>query len=222
MTDEGVVIAFINVDGEISNKFLEPSEDIVAFLASKEDIISFEIAGIKISLYSDNGVFSKGKLDEGTRILLKSVLSLPLEGKILDLGCAIGTIGLTILKKFDNVSVTCSDVNLRALELAKHNAVMLGVDQRINIVESDVFSNIDEKEFDYIITNPPIRAGKKITYKMYEESIKHLKSGGSLFVVIRKAQGASSASKYIKEIFGNIVLVNREKGYHIYQAINMK
>ena len=191
-------------------------------LASKEDIISFEIAGIKISLYSDNGVFSKGKLDEGTRILLKSVLSLPLEGKILDLGCAIGTIGLTILKKFDNVSVTCSDVNLRALELAKHNAVMLGVDQRINIVESDVFSNIDEKEFDYIITNPPIRAGKKITYKMYEESIKHLKSGGSLFVVIRKAQGASSASKYIKEIFGNIVLVNREKGYHIYQAINMK
>lgn len=191
-------------------------------LASKEDIISFEIAGIKISLYSDNGVFSKGKLDEGTRILLKSVLSLPLEGKILDLGCAIGTIGLTILKKFDNVSVTCSDVNLRALELAKHNAVMLGVDQRINIVESDVFSNIDEKEFDYIITNPPIRAGKRITYKMYEESIKHLKSGGSLFVVIRKAQGASSASKYIKEIFGNIVLVNREKGYHIYQAINMK
>lgn len=190
-------------------------------LASKESLINFEICGRKISLYSDNGVFSKGKLDEGTRLLLEAILPLPLEGKILDLGSGIGTIGLTILRFFKDVEVTCSDVNLRALSLVNKNAVMLGVSNRISVLESDVFSNIAEDKFNYIITNPPIRAGKKVTYKMYEESIKHLISGGSLFVVIRKDQGASSAAKYIKEIFGNILLVNRKKGYYIYQAKNL-
>lgn len=190
-------------------------------LASKEELISFEINGQTISLYSDNGVFSKGKLDEGTNILLSAILPLPLEGKILDLGCAIGTIGLTILKFFPNVQMTCSDVNLRALALAKKNAASLKVEDRIEIIESDVFEQIKETNFNYIITNPPIRAGKKITYKMYEESKKHLTSGGSLFIVIRKAQGAGSAAKYIQEIFGNITLVKRKKGYFVYQAVNV-
>ncbi|MBQ6730851.1 MAG: methyltransferase, partial [Bacilli bacterium] len=70
--------------------------------------------------------------------------------------------------------------------------------------------------------NPPIRAGKKVTYAMYEGAKQYLIDGGSLYIVIRKAQGADSASKYIESIFGNIKLLDRHKGYHIYQAIKSK
>ena len=66
--------------------------------------------------------------------------------------------------------------------------------------------------------NPPIRAGKVVTYAMYEGAFTHLIDGGSLFIVIRKNQGAPSASKYIESIFGNIELLKKDKGYYIYQA----
>lgn len=186
-------------------------------VASHQGLITYEILGKKISLYTDNGVFSKRELDEGSRFLIESVLSHPLKGNILDLGCGIGPIGLTISLFKKDARITLSDVNKRALALAEANANLLGVKEIVNIVESDVFSNID-RTFDIIITNPPIRAGKKVTYKIYRESKDHLTDGGSLYVVIRKAQGAESASKYIKEVFGNITLLGRHKGYHIYQA----
>lgn len=189
-------------------------------LASNIGIINYEICGKKLSLYTDNGVFSKAKLDEGSDFLIKTVLPLRLGNSLLDMGCGIGPIGLTIaLLKEDVSHVTMCDVNTRALELAKKNAEHLGVKDKVSVLESDVFTNIEGK-FDSILTNPPIRAGKRVTYAIYRESKDHLLSGGSLYVVIRKAQGAESASKYIKEIFGNIMLLGKHKGYYIYQAIN--
>ena len=186
-------------------------------LASNLQKISFDIAGLHMSLWTDNGVFSKSRVDEGSFAFLKVLLPLNLTGKILDLGCGYGTIGLTIALASPKASITLADINTRALALCEKNAQELGLSQRVTILQSDIYSKI-EGQYDSIVVNPPIRAGKRVTYAMYEGAKQRLIDGGSLFIVIRKAQGAPSASAYIESLFGNITLLKRDKGYYIYQA----
>ena len=187
-------------------------------LASKESLISFTINDKSFNLVTDNGVFSKSRLDEGSYILLKTILPLDLGDYILDLGCGYGPIGLTIATFKEKARVDLADINRRALALCEKNAKSLGVSDRVQIIESDIYSNITNM-YHSIVVNPPIRAGKKVTYTMYEGAKQYLIDGGSLYIVIRKAQGALSAAKYIEELFGNIELLERAKGYHIYRAV---
>ena len=186
--------------------------------ASKERTIQFEIYGKKISLVADNGVFSKNKVDEGSLYFLKTILPLNLGKKILDIGCGYGTIGLTIALFKDEASVDLADINTRALALCEMNARNLDIKDRVKIINSDVYSNIKD-QYESIVVNPPIRAGKIVTYAMYEGAKQRLIDGGCLYVVIRKAQGAESASQYIEELFGNVEMLGRHKGYHVYRAM---
>lgn len=179
--------------------------------------ISFEIDDKHIELTTDNGVFSKNRIDEGSLAFLKVLVPLRLSGEILDLGCGYGPIGLTIALTSSAARVTLADINTRALTLCRQNASRLGLDQRVTILQSDIYENI-EGPYDSIVVNPPIRAGKKVTYAMYEGAFQRIIDGGSLFIVIRKNQGGPSASAYIESLFGNITLLKKDKGYYIYQA----
>lgn len=190
-------------------------------LATNIKTISFEVNGLTMKLFTDNGVFSKNRVDEGSLAFLRVLLPLDLGNNILDLGCGYGTIGLTIAVAKKKARVTLADVNTRALELCKKNADAYALSQRVTILQSDIYEKI-EGPYDSIVVNPPIRAGKVVTYRMYEEAKQYLIDGGSLYLVIRKAQGAESAAKYIESIFGNITLLDRHKGYHIYQARKSK
>ena len=190
-------------------------------LASNIKEISFEINGITMKLLTDNGVFSKNNVDEGSYAFLKVLLPLDLGNRILDLGCGYGTIGLTLAKAHEQARITLADVNPRAIALCKRNAELLKLSPRVTILQSDIYEKI-EGPYDSIVVNPPIRAGKAVTYRMYEEAKQYLIDGGSLYIVIRKAQGAPSASKYIESIFGNITLLKRDKGYYIYRATKSK
>ena len=192
--------------------------DLDPSVASKERKIEYYIDGRIISLVSDNGVFSKDKIDEGSFAFLKVIVPLRLSGKILDLGCGYGPIGLTVALTSPEARVDLADINTRALALCEKNAELLGLSQRVTVLQSDIYSNI-EGTYHSILVNPPIRAGKIVTYTMYEGALSHLIDGGSLFIVIRKNQGAPSASKYIESLFGNITLLKRDKGYYIYQAV---
>ena len=187
-------------------------------LESKPRLISFTMDGKTISLMSDNGVFSKNELDQGTEILIRSRLPLDLYGDILDLGCGIGTIGLTLAYLLPHVNLICVDVNTRALALAQENAKRLQISNRVRCLQSDVYSGV-EGQFNYIVSNPPIRAGKKVTYAMYEGALEHLIDGGSLIIVIRKAQGALSAKAYLESIFSNVRILEKKKGFYVIQAI---
>ena len=187
-------------------------------LESKPRLISFTMDGKTISLMSDNGVFSKNELDQGTEILIRSLLPLDLYGDILDLGCGIGTIGLTLAYLLPHVNLICVDVNTRALALAQENAKRLQISNRVRCLQSDVYSGV-EGQFNYIVSNPPIRAGKKVTYAMYEGALEHLIDGGSLIIVIRKAQGALSANAYLESIFSNVRILEKKKGFYVIQAI---
>ena len=182
-------------------------------LKSNRKDFSFRFWCFNYSFVSDNGVFSKEELDEGTRILLETALENKLEGKVLDLGCGIGPVGVVVKHNFPNCEVEMVDVNPRALELAKENAKRNHVDTKIYL--SDAFENIETRDFSAILVNPPIRAGKAVIYKMFDQSIQHLKENGCLWVVMRKSHGALSAKKKIEEIYGNCEIVNREKGFYI-------
>ena len=190
-------------------------------LASNIKQINFEVNGISMRLLTDNGVFSKNKIDEGSFAFLKVLLPLNLGNNILDLGCGYGTLGLTLAMAKKEARVTLADINPRALNMCRKNAELLNLSQRVTILQSDIYEKI-EGPYDSIVVNPPIRAGKAVTYRMYEEAIQYLIDGGSLYIVIRKAQGAPSASKYIEQIFGNITLLKRDKGYYIYRATKSK
>ena len=186
-------------------------------VASNKREITYEIAGQKITLVTDNGVFSKKQVDEGSLAFLRVIVPLKLEGKILDLGCGYGPIGLTIAMTSPKASVVLADINTRALALCEENARKLGLSSRVICLPSDIYENL-EGPYDYILINPPIRAGKKVTYQMYEGALDRLVPGGGLYIVIRKNQGGPSASKYIESLFGNITLLKRDKGYYIYEA----
>lgn len=190
-------------------------------LASNIKEIKFEVNGLVMNLFTDNGVFSKGKVDEGSLAFLKVLLPLNLGKNILDLGCGYGTLGLTLAVAKKEARVTLADINPRALNMCKRNAELHNLSNRVTILQSDIYEKI-EGPYDSIVVNPPIRAGKKVTYRMYEEAKQYLIDGGSLYIVIRKAQGAESASKYIETIFGNVTLLKREKGYYIYRATKSK
>ena len=186
-------------------------------LASNIKEISFEINGITVKLLTDNGVFSKNNVDEGSYAFLKVLLPLDLGNHILDLGCGYGTIGLTLAKAHEQARITLADVNPRAVALCKRNAELLKLSPRVTILQSDIYEKI-EGPYDSIVVNPPIRAGKIVTYQMYKESKQYLIDGGSLYVVIRRKQGAESALKYIETVFENVSVLHKEKGYWIIKA----
>ena len=167
----------------------------------------------EFSFYTDNGVFSKEKLDFGTRVLLEVVLSHEeINGKVLDIGCGYGPIGI-VVAKLTGASVTMCDVNKRALHLAERNAKENRVN--VNILESDCYMNISDNDYDVIFTNPPIRAGKTKVYEILMDAEKHLKSGGKLFLVVHKDQGAKSIFSDLQKYYNDVNILDKNKGFFI-------
>lgn len=160
---------------------------------------------------TDNGVFSKRGLDFGTRNLINAILKENIHGDLLDLGCGYGVIGI-ILSSFFNINVDMVDINLRAIHLAKMNQKKNDA-KSINIFDSDIYSNIDKK-YDYIITNPPIRAGKDVYYKFIIDAKDYLKDNGVLYFVINKDQGAKSIIKEVEKYY-KVSVILKNKGFFV-------
>ncbi|MDO5022999.1 MAG: class I SAM-dependent methyltransferase [Eubacteriales bacterium] len=167
--------------------------------------------GSRFDFYTDAGVFSKGKLDKGTQILLNSLPD-NMQGTLLDLGCGWGAVGIILAKSFPTLKITMSDINMRAVDLAQKNANLNHVD--VKVLQSDGFENISDK-FDNILLNPPIRAGKALVHELFKQSAMHLNKNGSLYIVIRKQQGAPSAKEFLHTIFNVVGIIERKAGYHV-------
>jgi 16S rRNA (guanine1207-N2)-methyltransferase len=167
---------------------------------------------------TDNGVFSKKEVDFGSRLLIEAFELPNVEGSVLDIGCGYGPIGLSIAKNYPERIVHMIDVNERAIELSKANAVQNAV-HNVEIYESDTLINVKEYNFAAILTNPPIRAGKKTVHDIFEQSYEHLVTGGELWIVIQKKQGAPSALEKLKERFTIVETIDKSKGYFIIKAV---
>ena len=178
---------------------------------------NFTLLGHNFRFETDAGVFSKSEVDFGSRVLIDAFEAPNLEGAILDIGCGYGPIGLSIAKANERRTVHLVDVNTRAIQLAEKNAAANGI-QNVRIYESDGLSAVDTANFAAIITNPPIRAGKETIFRFYKESYDKLISKGELWVVIQKKPGAPSTFSFLEEIFGQVDLVDKARGYWIIKA----
>lgn len=161
--------------------------------------------------YTDHGVFARNGLDFGTHLLLDTVLKEKISGDVLDLGCGYGPIGVVIKKEREDTQVDMIDVNLRSMALSCKNAEANGVD--VHVFESDGYEKID-RTYDYIISNPPIRVGKKKLYELLFGAKDHLKPGGALWIVIHKDQGAKSTCDALKKEY-EVEIKNKDKGFFI-------
>lgn len=178
----------------------------------------FELLGKNFTFQTDSGVFSRQTVDYGSRVLIQAFddSELP-EGAILDVGCGYGPMGLSLAYSTGRLAEMV-DVNNRAVELAIGNAARNGI-ENVDIHQSNIYADVHGKEFAAVVSNPPIRAGKKVVHEILSESHPLLKVGGSLTVVLQKKQGAPSAEKKMNEIFGNVEIVIKDKGYYILRSV---
>lgn len=181
-------------------------------LSKKLNLLETSVNGINYRFYTDSGVFSKNNLDFGSLLLIKTILKSELVGKFLDLGCGYGPIGIVVSKTNPKLEVHQTDVNEKAVLLTSKNSVLNKV--KTKCYNSDGFSNITAR-FNYVSLNPPIRAGKEIIYKLYQEAYDNLETKGIFWIVIRKKQGALSHLEFLKGLFTNVEIVKKSKGYYV-------
>jgi 16S rRNA (guanine1207-N2)-methyltransferase len=157
-------------------------------------------------------------MDYGSELLLETFIAeCPARtGRLLDLGCGYGPVGIVLKRVFPALDVTLSDINTRALELARQNA-RANQTAGVQIVKSDGLGALSGP-YDFILTNPPIRAGKATVHRFFAEAREKLGSGGLLYVVIQKKQGAPSALKRLRELFADVEVIEHSAGYWVIRA----
>lgn len=185
-------------------------------VSSAPQTFNLEFKNEKFIFQTDNGVFSKKYIDFGTYVLLKNYVSNDIDGPILDMCCGYGPVGV-ILGKLTTKEIYMTEINERAYELAKKNLEINNVSAKIYC--GDLYESLPNINFSEIIVNPPIRAGKKTVFAIYDGALERLVPNGSLWVVIQKKQGADSTKKYLTDLFTKVEVISKEKGYQIIRCI---
>ncbi len=196
--------------------FIDKEHSQIDYFEFKDSVLNLELC-----FRSCDSIFSKNKIDDGTRVLLNTIVKkCELAGHGLDLGCGLGVISIALIKHY-NVTFDMVDINNTAVKLSKENIIKNNVQKNANVFLSDGFSEV-KNEYDFIVTNPPIKTGKKLLFDLMLGAYEHLKDNGQLILVIRKDHGMESLKKHINSIFNNVEILQRDIGYYILKAIKNK
>ena len=174
-----------------------------------------KIKGIEFKFYTASGIFSKDQIDKGTLVLAENMI-LDKNSKVLDIGCGIGILGIVAAKIFD-ANVVMSDINERAVMLAKKNAKLNNV--KAEIYQGNLYEKVKKNEFGVVLSNPPQTAGRETCFKLIEESKNHLKNNGNLQLVARHNKGGKTLSSKMEDIFGNVKVIAKKAGYWVYLSV---
>jgi 16S rRNA (guanine1207-N2)-methyltransferase len=178
-------------------------------------LVTAVINGMQYEFLTCSGVFSPKGIDKGTFILAENMRLKP-NGDVLDFGCGYGTIG-TVAAGLTSGKVLMTDINKRAIELAKKNIKRNRL-ENAKARQGNIFEKIPEK-FDAILLNPPFTAGMDIVFAMLEQSKEHLNPDGTIQVVARHNKGGSRLKAKLLELYGNCEETAREAGYRVYLSI---
>ncbi len=204
-----------------------------------------ELRGFEVTLVTEAGVFSRERVDRGTRLLIKHMEVKPTD-RLLDLGCGYGPVGVIAGKLAPEGHITLIDINQRAVELARENLRANGITDA-EVFQGDGFASIGDRLFDIIALNPPIRAGLAVVHSLIEQAYAHLacvglagsslradeedpmqaeacatlegEGGGRFYLVGRTRQGVIRIAEKMGEVFGNVTEVAKGGGYRLYRSV---
>ena len=171
----------------------------------------------EFTFFSRRGLFSYNEIDVNSLILIENIPKI--KGKLLDLGCGFGAIGIILAKINPYIYLTGCDINKIAIDMAKKNAALNGVDAKYFF--SDCFEGVDGF-FDAIVLNPPIHAGKEVMYKMFEQAKQHLTQSGAFYIVIQKKHGAESCLRFLQKKYDCCEIVYKKKGVYVVVSRSVK
>lgn len=177
------------------------------------------LRGNEADVEVSNGVFSGGRLDLGTSVLLRQAPEPPEEGSFLDLGCGWGPIALTLGFESPKSEIWALDVNERALELTRRNAEINGVKNVRTVLAADIPS---DTTFDLIWSNPPIRVGKEVLHELLMTWLPRLNNGGAAYLVVQKNLGSDSLIPWLASHLGDGYEVGKyasSKGFRVIKVV---
>lgn len=177
---------------------------------------SAELRGFELTFVTEAGVFSRERVDRGTRLLIKHLEVRPGD-RVLDLGCGYGAVGIVAAKLAPLGRVTLVDINARAVGLAREN-LQLNWIPNAEVQEGDGFAPVAGRAFDVIALNPPIRAGLGVVHPLIEHGSDHLAPGGRFYLVGRTKQGVVRIGEKMGGVFGNVSEVGKGGGYRVYMS----
>ncbi len=175
---------------------------------------SCRLRGQMFRFLSASGTFAKYRVDAATRLLVEHA-AVAGGARILDLGCGIGVIGIAMARLF-NASASMIEINERAAGLAKRNAGLNGVADRVEVLQGSLYGPVGKSRFDAILVNPPMAAGRELCYRIIDEAPEHLSKGGTLQLVARHTKGGAMLEARMAERFGNCKTLAKQGGFRVY------
>lgn len=179
-------------------------------------LIRAYLRGRDFQFLTSSGVFSKSRIDLGTRVLVEHMV-LPVKGYVLDMGCGYGVIGIVAAALNPNLHVIMVDVNRRAVNLTKHNIRI----NRISNAEArygNLYEPVKGIKFNCILSNPPISAGLATVKAIVADAPKYMCDGGTLQMVVRSNVGGKQIAQMFEETFGKFTVLVRRSGYRVLMA----
>jgi len=180
----------------------------------KLGIVRTYLCGRPFEFLTASGVFSKKRVDLGTRVLIESMV-LPEKGFVLDVGCGYGAVGIVAASSNPNLCVVMVDVNERAVWLAKQNI------QRNNVTNAEVRSGhlyepIKGLTFNCVLSNPPVSAGIETVKAIIVEAPKHMANKARFQMVVKSKIGGKRLKMLLEKAFGNTQILARKSGYRVF------
>jgi 16S rRNA (guanine1207-N2)-methyltransferase len=183
--------------------------------AHRPGLVRVVLPDVYLELATDAGVFSPGRLDPGTRLLLDEAPAPPPAGDVLDLGCGYGPIACVLAKRAPGATVWAVDVNERALELCARNADAAGL-PNVRCVTPD-----DPRvapRLAGIWSNPPVRIGKAALHELLSAWLGRLAPGGQAYLVAGRNLGADSLHRWLAEQGWPVTRRAARSGYRLLQV----
>ena len=179
--------------------------------------VDFGIGGVDLRFHVSQTLFSSHEIDVGTEFLLRTIHRM--EGdyqKVLDLGCGYGPIGVSLKGLYPNAAVHMVDRDALAVRYAAQNATLNGLDD-VSTYPSIGFDDINERDFDLIVTNIPGKAGKPVIASWLTEAPHFLRPGGQVALVV-----VSALESLFDEVMSGIpsaetVLRQRRAGHTVFR-----
>jgi 16S rRNA (guanine1207-N2)-methyltransferase len=183
---------------------------------AKKGLIQTRLRGKPFEFVTAASVFSKRRIDTGTRLLVESMV-LPTDGSVLDVGCGYGAVGIAAASLNPAFRVTMTDVNVRAVRLARENI------ERNKVANAEVrwgflYEPVEDLTFNVVLSNPPVSAGMDIVKSIITNAPRVMATNATLQMVVRSKIGAKTLPTTFERVFGNCQVLAREGGYRVFLA----